>query len=103
MTGAEVGTGDGVIGVSIPFDSLSAGTGTGDGVICNAIPFDSLSARTGAGTGTEEPTPNPITNPIAIAPSGAPDLDPDPARAIRRFPCYNITSYKSSIRNLSLL
>ena len=38
-------------------------------------------------------------------PNPDPDLDPDldRDRAIRRFPCYNITSYKSSIRNLSLL
>lgn len=74
-----LGPGDGVIGDSIPFDSLSAGTetetgaGTGDCVICDAILFDSLAAGTEAGT--EEPTPQsptiPISTPIAIPPSGA--------------------------------
>ncbi len=55
MIGAEAGTGDGVIGDSIPFVSFSIGTGTE------------------AGAGAEEPAPqappNPI--PIAIPPLGA--------------------------------
>ena len=125
MIGAEAGTGDCVmsdaipfvslavgtdycvIGDSIPFVSLSAGTGTevetGDCIMSDAIPFVSLTVETEAGTETERPTPQSPTIPNPIAPQAHPDPDPDRDPAVRRFPCYNITSYKSSIRNLSLL
>ena len=115
----SIGTNNCVIGDSIPFVSFSIGTGTEveteDCVMSDAIPFVSLTVETEAGTETERPTPqsptipDPIPNPIAPQappipiPIPIPPLGAPPARAIRRFPCYNITSYKSSIRNLSLL
>lgn len=125
-TGAGTGTGDGVICNAIPFVSLTveteAGAEVGDGVMGDSIPFDSLSAGTEAGTGTERPAPQAPQsrsqsrrqalgprNPRRRRPRSRSrsrsrhQAHPDPARAIRRFPCYNITSYKSSIRNLSLL
>lgn len=52
MTGAEVGTGDGIICDAIPFDSLSAGTN--NCVIGDSIPFVSFSIGTETEVGTED-------------------------------------------------
>lgn len=74
MTGAEVGTGDGVICDAIPFDSLAAEAGepapqapTIPISIPDPIPISIPNPIPIA----PQATPNPIPIPISIAPSGA--------------------------------